>query len=354
MDREGALIELGLASYKSVSPAPEVRNYTNLVLAEILAGAAGNSSGSSGGVAALEMAASRWSRSLASARVSHPSITPALLADIGRNLCTRGEVVYDLVVDPVHGLTFLPVSDWAVYGGASRSSWWYRLSLSGPSGTTTVEREAAGVAHFQYSYTSRQPWRGVGPLQWASATGSLAGHIEGALRDEASAPRGSIIPLPEGSVADSGLKTSFANLRGGLALPATTAGGSGDRAQSPQRDWRVERLGANPPAALVALRQAVEISVLSACGIPPALAIGVTDGTAMREAYRQFLHLTVKPLGRIVETTFSDVLGSPVSLTFDELSAADIQSRARGWRALVGREASMAEAEASRIVGFTE
>ena len=350
------MIELGLANYTSVSPAPapEVRSYTNLILDAILSSAAGSSSGSSGATAALEMAASRWARALATARVSHPSITPALLADIGRALCRSGEIVYDLVVDPVRGLTFLPVADWTVYGGAARSSWWYRLSLMGPSGNITVERESDGVAHFMYSYTARQPWRGLGPLQWASATGSLSGHVEAALRDEASGPRGSIVPLPEGAKAQSGLKTSFAALKGGLALPETTAGGSGDRAQSPQRDWVVSRIGANPPAALVALRQAVEVSTLSTCGVPPALAIGVTDGTAMREAYRQFLHLTVKPLGRIVETTFSDVLGSPVSLTFDELSAADIQSRARAWRALVGREASMDEAEAARIVGFTE
>ena len=161
----------------------------------------------------------------------------------------------------MRGLTFLPVADWTVYGGAARSTWWYRLTLMGPSGSVTVERPYNGVAHFMYSYTARQPWRGVAPLQWASATGSLLGHVEGALRDEASGPRGSIVPLPEGSVAQDGLKSSFAALRGGLALPQSTAGGAGDRAQSPQRDWRVERLGANPPSALIALRQAVEISL---------------------------------------------------------------------------------------------
>ena len=171
------------------------------------------------------------------------------------------------------------------------------------------------------------PGAGIGPLQWASATGSLVGHVEAALRDEASGPRGSIVPLPEGAKAEAGLKAGFAALRGGLALPQSTAGGAGDRAQSPQRDWRVERLGANPPSALIALRQAVEVSTLSACGVPPALAIGVTDGTAMREAYRQFLHLTVKPLGRIVAATLTDVLDTPVSLTFDDLSAADVQSK---------------------------
>ena len=354
MDREGALIELGLASHKSVSPAPEARNYTNLIIDAILAGAAGNSSGSSGATAALEMGASRWARALASARVSDPAITPALLGDIGRNLCTRGEVVYDLRVDPVRGLQFIPACDWTVYGGADRSSWWYRLTLAGPSGSTTVERESAGVAHFMYSASARQPWRGVGPIQWASATGTLAGHIERALADESGGPVGSIVPMPEGSVADSGLKASFANLRGGLALPATTSGGHGDRAQSPQRDWRVERLGANPPAALVALRQAVEISVLSCCGVPGSMAIGLNDGVAMRESYRQFLHLLVRPLGKLVAATFSEVLEQPVTLQFDDLGAADVQSRARAWRQLVGREAEMDAGTASRIVGFTE
>ena len=102
-----------------------------------------------------------------------------------------------------------------------------------------------------------------------------------------SGPRGSLIPLPEGvTAAKDGLKASFGNLRGGLALPETTAGGGGDRGGAPARDWRVERLGADPPAGLVSLRDAVEISVLSVCGIPPALAIGVTDGvTALREAF---------------------------------------------------------------------
>ena len=346
------MIELGLTNYRSVSPAPEVRSYTSLILDALLSAAAGDSSGSSGATAAVEMAASRWARALATARVSDPSITPALLADIGRALCRYGEIVYDLVVDPVRGLTFLPVADWTVYGGAARSSWWYRLSLMGPSGSVTVERPYNGVAHFMYSYTARQPWRGVGPLQWASATGSLLGHVEAALRDEASGPRGSIVPLPEGTQAQAGLKASFASLRGGLALPETTSGGHGDRAQSPQRDWRIERLGADPPVALVGLRRDVEISVLSACGVPPALAIGLTDGTMARESYRQFLHLLVKPLGRIVEATFSDVLETPVSLTFDDLSAADVQSRARSWRQLVGREAKMDESTASRIVGF--
>ena len=137
------------------------------------------------------------------------------------------------------------------------------------------------------------------------------------------------------------LKSGFASLKGKIAFPETTSGGAGDRGGAPQRDWRVERLGASPPAALVALRQAVEVSVLSACGVPPALAVGLTDGTMARESYRQFLHLLVRPLGKLVAATFSEVLEQPVTLQFDDLGAADVQSRARAWRQLVGREAEM-------------
>ena len=123
-----------------------------LIIDAILSASAGTSSGSSGATGALEQAASRWSRAMATARASHPAITPALLSDVGRKLCTCGEVVYDLRVDPVRGLQFIPASDWTVYGGPDRSSWVYRLSLMGPSGNITVERPASGVAHFQYSF----------------------------------------------------------------------------------------------------------------------------------------------------------------------------------------------------------
>ena len=145
------------------------------------------------------MAASRWARALATARVSHPAITPALLADIGRALCRSGEIVYDLRVDPVRGLQFIPACDWIVYGGADRSSWWYRLTLAGPSTTYTVERESAGVAHFMYSASARQPWRGISGRSDGRARRARFPRISRRrLRDEASGPRGSIVPLPEG------------------------------------------------------------------------------------------------------------------------------------------------------------
>ena len=148
---------------------------------------------------------------------------------------------------------------------------------------------------------------GLGPLQWAALTGSLMGHIETALSDETGGPTGHLIPLPEGQSATAELKGDITNLRGKVALPETVAGGYGDRGAAPARDWRPVRLGSDPPAGLVTLRDDVERAILSCCGIPPALAVGLTDGTMAREAYRQFLFLTIQPIARLVEATLQEV-----------------------------------------------
>ena len=91
------------------------------------------------------------------------------------------------VVDPVRGLQFIPASDWIVYGEARI----LRGGIVEPkrSGYQAVVNGRTSGRALPISFTRadpRRPWRGLGPLQWASATGSLMGHIESALRDEAS------------------------------------------------------------------------------------------------------------------------------------------------------------------------
>lgn len=61
------------------------------------------------------------------------------------------------------------------------------------------------------------------------------------------------------------------------------------------KDWVLNRLGANPPKALVDMRDWGTLAVLAACGIPLEL-FSSTQGTAAREAFRRFLHATVTPL----------------------------------------------------------
>ena len=343
------MIELGLT--REV-PERRAASYTDAVVSAILSAASVSSTGSAVATAAVEMAASRWARALASASASHPSVTPALLADVGRQLCRRGEAIYDLAVD-AGGVRFVPATACDIQGGPDPASWRYRLNIPAPSGMYQVTRERAGLAHFVYARDPARPWVGLGPLQWAATSGALLGHVEGALRDEASGPTGTVIPLPEGAEASTAFKGEFEGLRGRIAFPETLARGSGDMGGAPNRDYRPERLGAAPGAALVSLRQHVEVSVLSACGVPPALCVGLNDGTLLRESYRQFLFLTVRPLGRLIAATLSEVLGELVTLTFDELGAADVQARSRAWRALVGKQATMDTAQADRIVGFT-
>ena len=342
------MIELGITR---VVPERRAASYTDAVVAAVLAAASHPKTGSSAATAALEMAAGRIARALASGASNHPAVTAPLLADVGRQIIRRGEAIYDLAVG-ASGVRFVPAAASDIQGGPDPASWRYRLNIPAPSGMYQVTRERAGVAHFVYARDPARPWVGLGPLQWAALTGSLAGHVEGALSDEASAPVGSVIPLPEGTQASDTFKGEFEGLRGRIAFPETLARGSGDMGGAPHRDYKPERIGAAPGAALVSLRQDVELSVLSACGVPPPVAIGVTDGTAIREAYRQFLFLTVRPLGTLIAATLSEVLGELVTLTFDELGAADIVGRARAWRALVGKAAAMDPARASEIVGF--
>ena len=97
------------------------------------------------------------------------------------------------------------------------------------------------------------------------------------------------------------------------------------------------------------LRDAIEATILSACGVPPDLA---RAGGRTRESYRQWLHASVEPLGALVAAELADKLGADVALSFGRLQAGDITGRARAYRSLVGKEATMPDADARRIVGM--
>ena len=126
------------------------------------------------------------------------------------------------------------------------------------------------------------------------------------------------------------------------------------RVAAPQTDWKVTRIGAAPPATLALLRDGVAVTILGLCGVPPALAVMPSDGTAQRESWRRFLHGTVAPVARLVSAELAEKLDTPgLTLNFEELRASDIQSRARAWRTLVGKEAAFDTARASEIAGLS-
>ena len=295
---------------------------------------------------ALEVAAGFWARAFASAKVNPQnnitaSLTPSVLALIGRELCRRGEVVFKIAVSGSK-VSLLPAGSWDIEGGPEPMSWTYRVDIFGASVHRTEFSPAAGLLHFRYATDPGVPWVGLSPLAYARDTGKLAAALELRLGEEAAAPVGNLLPIPdiEGDDPDSSplanLKNDLRNARGRTLLVPTTAAGFGEgMAAAPRQDWQQKRLGADPPATLEKIRNAVGETVLACCGVPVELA-EVGQGTAAREAWRRFLHATIDPLGKLVAEELSEKFEFPVSLNFDSLMASDIMGRARAFQSLVG------------------
>ena len=175
--------------------------------------------------------------------------------------------------------------------------------------------------------------------RWRGAVDAPASQETAAtLADEASGPRGAVLPIPvdgdDPTVAE--LKADIRTLAGNVAIVESQARGwAGDgQATRPMSDWKPQRIGADPPAALVTQEERASMEVYAACGVPPAL-FAVGEGTAQRERYRRFLHGTVAPLARIVAAELSAKLDGDVVLNFDSLFAADLSGRARAFQSLV-------------------
>ena len=350
------MIELGIGSGPDRS---ERRSFESLLVSAVEDQAVGLAVLRPLALGAVESCAGMYSRAFASAvtepqtRVSR-AVSPAALASIARQMIRHGESLHLIDVDLGGRVALREVASWTVVGGPNPEDWRYQVT----SATQTRTVSAAGVVHCMYSVDPARPWAGRGPLSWASETGRLGAALERALGDEAGGPVGHLIPVPQ----DSGegeedplaqLKQDIRGLRGRAALVETTAAGYGEgKGAAPRRDWEAQRLGANPPASLIELRQAVEVTIAACTGIPPVLIQSVGDGTAQRESYRRWLHASVQPLARLVEQELSEKLEDDVVLSFRSLQAADTAGRARAWRSLVGAEGKMSDADARRLTGL--
>ena len=304
---------------------------------------------------ALESCAGLVARSFAAAKVEAPdmyvsALGPRTLSMIGRALIRSGEVVFRLSVRDGR-VALEPAASWDVSGGPDPRSWTYQLHLAGPDGQTSLSAPADGVIHVRYQSDPEQPWIGVSPLGSAALAGKLSAETITALADEASGPRGHLLPLPvagdDPTVAS--LKGDLKNLKGRVALVEsvrTMAAG----AASPRGDWQTTRFGANPPDALVNLAELASREVYAACGCPAVLFAESGDGTSRREAYRQWAHTTLQPMVRIVEEELTAKLETSVVLNLDNLFAADVASRARAYQSLTG--AGMDAGTAAKLAGF--
>ena len=318
--------------------------FTDAIVSAIASQAAGTTAGDPSAIAALEACAGLWARAFATATVepAHPAVTPAVLALIARDLIRRGESVFAIEVEGAAPV-LRPAGSWDVRGPWREAEWFYRVDLFGPSGNVTRFVPSATVVHARYSVDPSRPWLGLGPLDWARHTGALAANLELRLSEEASGAVSRVIPVPQdgGDGGDTdplaGLKADIAAGRGRALLVETTNAGWGDGAVAkPQADWRQQRIGADPPAPLISLREDAGAAVTTACGVPGALLTARTDGTAMREGWRQFVMGAVEPVARMVALELAAKLDTPgLRFDFSSLWAHDLAGRAPSFKAMV-------------------
>ena len=202
------------------SKQPEKResSFTDALVQQLLSTATGASLALPTTTGALETCAGLVARAFASAEVKGPpwaqrALSPACLSMIGRALIREGELV--LAIDASDGeLMLWPAADFDVYGAHDPATWTYRVNMAGPSFYVTRDRVAsAGVCHFMYVRDPHRPWHGVGPVESAQLAGRLSAETVKALADEASGPRGNLLPIPGKDGEDDTVASLKADIR---------------------------------------------------------------------------------------------------------------------------------------------
>ena len=296
--------------------------------------------------AAVESASGLLGRGLSMAKVKGQrteGLTPGWFSHVGRQLIISGESLH--VIEVVDGhIELLPVAHFDVSGSSmSPGDWMYRCDLFAPGGGRTVTRPAEGVIHCLWSYDSAAPWRGIGPLARGRLTSGLLAALEGSLLNQAKSPTGQILALPSSGSGDdeatdplSELKTDLSKIGGGVMLTETAMAGWGDgKGSSPSRDWVQSKIGFDPSKEALPIREAVSLSVLACCGIPPSLVSGRADGSSQRSSLERFLRLTLLPVGALIADELTKKLESPIAIDFPAIGSGDIAARARGFKSLV-------------------
>ena len=331
-------------------------DYSDRILRLYEADAAGTAA-DHGATAAVEAASGALSRAFASARVEGPpyvrqAVTAGVLAQIGRDVLRRGQSMHLIRVSEMGRVSLVPCADWDFRGGDDRESWRLQVTSYGPDTSTTRYPSFDGVVFLTWGSAPGTPYVGRGPLAWASQTARLSAEADRSLADEAAGPIANLLTVPQdGGDGEDGdplkmLKADLRTARGRALLLETTAAGFGDgRSAAPQRDWVPSRLGPDPPAGLVQVREQAFNAVLASTGTPPSLFLD-SDGTSQREAVRRWHMNLVLPMARLLEEELSAKLEADVRLVFDNYPL-DLAGRAQAFQKLVAGGLSPVEALAT-------
>ncbi len=306
----------------------------------------------------VQSCVSLWENGLSIAEVKGTeSLTPPLLALVGRMLALRGECV---LYDTPTGL--VPVSDWdlTTKAGIPRA---YRLTISEVGGGVSQTALASEVLHFRIGSDVAAPWSGRSPLARANLTASMLQAIESALAEVyQSASLGSqVLPFPESPETDlEQLGQQFKGKRGRIMLResvnVTAAGGP-----TPQTDWKPQDLSPDLSKSMTGENlEASRGSILGVYGVLPALFNSSVTGPLVREAQRHLAQWMLQPIANLIAEETSIKLGDAVGIdVMKPLQAYDAGGRARAVTSVIqalalAKEAGVDADEALNLVNWEQ
>ena len=208
------------------------------------------------------------------------------------------------------------------------------------------------MIHLRRAPEPYQPWCGTSSLTRASLSYRLATLVEASLLRESRIPASSLIPMPQGlkRATTNRIKSMMQSEALPVALPTTTQSGLGaGRTGAPQTDWKQNRVGPDPPQAMVALANQSSAKVCAALGVSPAL-IGEGENTgASREARRQFQTDVLQPLAGMVSAEATRFFGRTVTVRWPVRSDV-LMIQAKALDTLI--KAGYDKPEAEKLAGF--
>ena len=333
--------------------------YSQLLLGQFEAAVSGDGTGKGSlSTAAVEASVGLYARAMAVAVVNGPgelvsAVTPSVLATTARSMLRAGESFWR--IDLRKGRVRLAPAGYAYpYGQESDPmSWEYQLTTYGPSGSVAGWYPASQVVHCRYAIDPVRPWVGVPPWSWSGASASALGSIEAVLKDQASAPHGNLLGVPEQPEIDDEthpldmFRTDLAKAKGRTLVMENTGKWDGSGSTGSRAEQLSFGLGFSDASSSMS-DHAMQIA--AAFGVPPALINAGSDGTAQRESLRRWMHTSLTPLASFIAEELSEKLEAKISLDLTGIHAADVAGRARAFKAFV--DGGMTEESASRIVGL--
>jgi len=254
------------------------------------------------------------------------AISPSMLDAIGRDLLAHGESLWYIENG---GGTLTRIQNHSISGTHDEDTWMYRFSLPSPGSiagnvmSADMIAPSTDILHFRINTSSSQPWRGRSPL--AIGPRAVANALFTYLNRELNLNNRQAFIGPKtiqkASHDDHEIEKSPESL------------GLGNRLISFQGDpSQFKRLKFGPELAqsIVNLINELEVSIISAAGIPPNLVLGGEAGTATREDLRRLYAITIEPEVAKVEYELQKKINSGIELDAGvQAREADAASKAR-------------------------